>query len=256
MILDKKIYHFYHAYADGNNSLPVVQKHLENIITSELSKHLEKIYIGIVGSDVNREKIKEILLSYVSKISLEIIIEATEGFEQITLEKLREHSQSNQGYYFYAHTKSAMNSHHANRCWMHTMEHYNLMNWIEAIRQLKSNDAVGCFWLTHHRHPNLITPNTNSFFAGNYWWSKSEIISSLPPLDTSNRYMAEQWIGNKQDLIIYDLRPGWPRQRNFNCTNFWFDCKCTRKWYFKRTCKIFFGLVLMTVIILLINRFI
>lgn len=236
MFLENKIYHFYHAYADGKNSLLAITLHLNNLISSNLSKHLEKLCIGIVGAEINRKKIKELLLSRANEIPIEIVVEAEKGYEQITLDKMLEFSKSNQGYYFYAHSKSAAYAHRSNICWMNTMEYHNLINWAEVVSRLNSYDAAGCFWLTHKKYPNLIhwfnvEPNTNSFFAGNYWWTTSEVIRDLPLTKKSNRYSAEQWIGNKQDLKVYDLLPGLPREKNFKCTRFWFSCKCSRKKY-------------------------
>jgi len=243
MLSDKDIYHFYHAYADGENSAFAVEVHLNNLISSNLSKYLKKFYVGIVGSDVNRAKIKQLLLSRANDLPLEIVVEAIDGFEQITLKKMHDHSKTQQGIYFYAHSKSAANVGSHNECWMHTMEYYNLLNWPKAIYSLKKNDAAGCFWLTFERCPDIehwndVKPDTNSFFAGNYWWSTSEVIKELKIVDTSNRYMAEQWIGNKHDLKVYNLRRGFPRQRNFNCTRFGIGCKCSHKKYLKRIRKI------------------
>jgi len=238
MSLNKKIYHFYHFYADGKNSLYAITVHLNNLISTNLSINLEKFCIGIVGSDVNREKIKELLLSRTNEIPIEIVVEAEKGYEQVTLEKLHEHAKSHEGYYFYAHSKSAAYAHRSNECWMKTMEYYNISNWTESVYRLRSYDATGCFWLTHKQHPNLIhwfntEPNTNSFFGGNYWWATSEVIRELPLLDHSNRYLAEQWIGSKQDLKIYDLNRGLPKEKNFKCNRFFFSCKCARKKYIK-----------------------
>jgi hypothetical protein len=244
MFLENKIYHFYHAYADGKNSLLAITLHLNNLISSNLSKHLEKLCIGIVGAEINRKKIKELLLSRANEIPIEIVVEAEKGYEQITLDKMLEFSKFNQGYYFYAHSKSAAYAHRSNICWMNTMEYHNLINWAEVVSRLNSNDAAGCFWLTHKKYPNLIhwfnvDPNTNSFFAGNYWWTTSEVIRELPLPDKSNRYMAEQWIGKKQNLKVYDLHPGLPKQKNLNCSKYGLSCHCTRKKYIKKIRYVF-----------------
>lgn len=259
MILDKKIFHFYHAYADGKNSVLAIDEHLNNLISSNLSKHLEKFYVCIVGADINREKIKKLILSRANEIPLEIIAEEKKGFEQITLEKMHEHSKLNHGYYFYAHSKSAANAHSFNQCWMYTMEHYNLLNWTDAVLHLKVNDAVGCFWLTHELHPDLIhwedtKPDTNSFFAGNYWWANSETIRELPQPDYSNRFMAEQWIGSKQDLKVYELRSGLPKRKYFNCGKSGFSCLCFKKKFLKRTRNISLYIALLIGIYFLVKN--
>jgi hypothetical protein len=251
MFLDKKIYHFYHAYADGKNSLVAVVEHLDNLISSNLSKNLEKFCVGIIGSEDNRAKIKKVLLSKASEIPLEIITESIQGFEQLTLEKMWDFSKHSDGYFFYAHTKSAANAHNYNECWMRTMENYNVLNWIEAISHLKTNDAVGCFWLTHEEYPNLIhwnnvNPNTNSFFAGNYWWATSDTIKELPLPDISNRYMAEQWLGNKPDLKVYKLKSGNRKKAiSLSCGKPVMSCICRKQKYLKRARNISFYLALL-----------
>jgi hypothetical protein len=239
MLSEKKIYHFYHAFADGENSMCTIEEHLENLIISSLAENLEKFYVGIVGAESNRKKVRNKLLSREIKLPFEIVVEANEGFEQVTLEKMREHAKYSDGYYLYAHSKSSVNNHSTNICWMYTMEYCNVFNWIEAISHLKLSDAVGCFWLTHEKYPKLIhwghtTPNTNSFFAGNYWWSKAETLRELPLPDNSNRYMAEQWIGNKKDLKVYEILGGLPNKKNFDCGKKNFSCICARRKFIKR----------------------
>lgn len=251
MPLKEKIYHFYHAYADGKNSTYAITVHLNNLISSNLSRNLEKFCIGIVGSDINRNKIKELLQSRHDEIPIEIVVEAEIGYEQITLNKMHEHSQSHHGYYFYAHSKSAAFALRSNECWMHSMEYYNLINWPEAVNRLNFNDATGCFWLTHKQYPDLIhwfnvEPSINSFFAGNYWWATSDVIRQLLPPENQNRYAAEQWIGSKQNLKVYDLRPGRPKERNFRCNKFLFSCKCARKKLIHAVEKIFVSLGFLT----------
>jgi hypothetical protein len=251
MLLDKNLYHFYHAFADGKNSMIAIEEHLDNLITSNLSKNLEKFCVGIVGSEENRAKVKQALVAKINEIPLEIIAEADEGFEQITLEKMWNFSKNHEGYYFYAHTKSAANAHRFNECWMRTMEHYTLLNWIEAISQLKTNDAVGCFWITYKDRPNLshwndVKPHTNSFFAGNYWWATNETIRELPAPDNTNRYMAEQWLGNKLDLKVKELKSGTSKEIvSLNCGKSLMSCDCRRRKYLKRARNISFYLSLL-----------
>lgn len=246
MQTDKKIYHFYHAYADGKDSIPVVKEHLNNLISSNLSKYLEGFYVGIVGSAEKRKNIKELFLSFGSEIPLQILYEESRGYEQITLEKMREHSQRSEGYYFYAHSKSSSNNRQSNKCWMRTMEICNVLQWEKVLPRLNSVEAVGCFWMTYEKFPNHVHWNdvdndTNSFFAGNYWWTTSEIIKNLPKPDTTNRYMAEQWIGNKIDLKVYDLRAGLPKPKNFKCGKGIFSCLCKKNIFFKKVALLLFS---------------
>lgn len=259
MHIDKKIYHYYHAFADGNDSLVVIQEHLSNLISSKLSKYLEKFYVCIVGSDENRKKIKDLLFSFPGEIRVEILVEDSKGYEQITLEKMLENSKNQEGYYFYAHSKSSSNNRQSNKCWMHTMEIYNVLEWADVLPLLNSVDAVGCFWMTYNKYPKHVhwshtNNDTNSFFAGNYWWTTSDIIKQLPKPDTANRYMAEQWIGNKPDLKVHDLRAGLPKPKNFNCGKSGFDCVCKRGIALKKARNIIFYTSTLIVIYLIIRK--
>ena len=254
-----KIYHFYHAYADGTDSIPVVQEHLYNLVSSNLSKYLEEFYIGIVGSEINRKNLKDMLSTFTKDLKFEIIFEEPLGYEQITLEKMHEYAKFNEGYYFYAHSKSSSKTNQSNKCWMKTMEFFNVLKWEQAIERLSSCDAVGCFWMTYekypkHEHWSHTNKDTNSFFAGNYWWTTSSVIKDLPKPDLTNRYMAEQWIGNKVDLIVHDSRVGIPKPKNYYCGKKVFSCICKKNRLLKKIRNISFYLAILITIYLSITK--
>lgn len=259
MQTENKIYHYYHAYADGVDSIHVVQEHLNNLISSNLSKNLEKFYVGIVGSEINRKNLKKLLSDFEKDIPLNILFEESQGYEQTTLEKMHEHARQNEGYYFYAHTKSSSNNQQSNKCWMKTMEIYNVIRWTQTVKRLSSCDAVGCFWMTYekfpkHSHWSHTNQNTNSFFAGNYWWTTAKVIKELPRPDTTNRHMAEQWIGNKLDLKIHSLLKGSPKAKKFSCEKEGLNCLCKRNRISKKFRNIIFYISSLIIIYLIFTK--
>ena len=214
-----KIHHFFHIYADGFNVSLLVNQHLIALQEYGLSRSLSEIYIGLVGKPDNRANIKELLKN--SKVRIEISAEQDTGFEQVTLNAMFEHSQKNQGYYLYTHTKSASNPSIFNQCWARSMEYFCVVQWQYAIARLEEVDAVGCHWLTKKQFPHIAdhnNPHGYPYFGGNFWWSKSDILRVIGRPNSTRRWDAETWIGRKIDIKIFDLCPGWPDAKNFHIT--------------------------------------
>ena len=103
----------------------------------------------------------------------------------------------------YVHTKGIINGKN-NPCisdWRRYMGYFvieKMINCIEAVSF--SYDVVGVDWQT--------TPNFH--FSGNFWWSNSDYIKSLPEINPptfqvercpSNRHLAEFWIGCKNPKV-------------------------------------------------------
>jgi hypothetical protein len=254
-----KLFHFYHIYADGPRSELVLKEHLQNLKKSGLLSALEEINIGVVGNIENRikiiENISEFLISENCRFSL--VAESDFGFEQITQKELYIHAKKNDGYYLYAHTKGSTRDLKLFECWFKSMEFFNVLNWKRAVNFLAGVDAVGCHFITQEKFPNIghwrsVFPNTNSFFAGTFWWSKSEVIRQLGMPSEKNRFMAEQWIGNKQDLKVHDFSPGFPNFRNFHCEKGKIKCVCRIKFILRRFKNIVFGLSIILALYLLL----
>jgi hypothetical protein len=200
-----KIYHFYHIYADGD-WIEAVENHIKVLIKYELIDNMEPIKIGIVGNEENINNVKEFLDSKL--LTYEIIAEDSEGWEQLTQNKLHEFSQDNDGIVLYAHTKGATSGH---KLWRDTMTFYNIVNWKECISLLDEYDTVGCFWLDKSHKFNDHNEH-NGFYAGTFWWATLSFINTLPPLMMDNRWRAEAWIGLNEhnEAKHYSFATGWP----------------------------------------------
>ena len=198
-----KLTHFYHVYADGDWLEPATQ-HIEELAVSGLIDNLDDMFLGIVGSPENREKVERELPG------VSVAWRAT-GYEQVTLEKVHEFAQTDDGAVFYAHTKGAWSKSDLAKQWRVSMTNDTVTRWPECVSKLQTYDAVGPFWLkssepehAHHDH----------FFAGNFWWATSKYIRSLPPVKTDHRFQAEGWIGLGVPKV-FNMREGLATWGNF-----------------------------------------
>jgi hypothetical protein len=195
------IYHFYHIYADGFWEDPV-NSHIDALKVSDLYNFFDNFYIGIVGSQENRnmviEKLKEL------DVDFSIVAEADAGWEQVTMNKIPNLIKDKNGWVFYAHTKGSHDPSKINIAWRKSMTYHNIIQWQEKVRPHFNDDidTIGCHWCD------------NAFWGGTYWWAKMSYLNSLDMPLIDNRWCAEEWIGSKNPKII-DLNPGWPAFERF-----------------------------------------
>lgn len=188
--------HFYHVYADGQWQ-PAVNEHIRALQTSDMLRHLNDLYLGLIGTPANR--IEVVRQFHTAGIYPQVAAEAAEGWEQITLEALRKRAAATDDVVLYAHSKGSANISDMNTAWRKSMTYYNVIQWRQNLTHLQTADCVGCHWI-----------QDGQFFGGNYWWANTSYIKTLPPLDYTSRYHAEIWIGQNPDQKKHDTNPGWP----------------------------------------------
>ena len=198
-----RLSHFYHVYADGDWLTPATE-HFEELRVSGLLDELDGIYLGVVGSRENRRKVKRALRHHV-------VVEAVEGWEQVTLNKLHDFCQTDDGAVLYAHTKGAWSRDELARVWRVSMTHDVVTRWRECVHGLAKVQAAGPFWLKSWEPEHA---NHESFFAGNFWWARSDYVRTLEPVGLENRFQAEGWVGlGKPSVKI--MREGYSYWGNF-----------------------------------------
>jgi hypothetical protein len=198
-----RLTHFFHVYADGDWLTPATE-HFEELRVSGLLGELDGIYLGVVGSRENRRKVKRTLRHYVTA-------EADEGWEQVTLQAVREFAQTDDGAVFYAHTKGAWSNSELARQWRVSMTHDTVTRWQECVTALRTVEAAGPYWLKSWEPEHV---DHDFFFAGNFWWARSDYIRTLSPVSVSNRYQAEGWIGLNKPTVK-NMRDGYSYWGNF-----------------------------------------
>jgi hypothetical protein len=198
-----KLVHFYHVYADGDWK-PAAEDHIEELFVSGLLDELDDMFVGIVGSKENRRKVKRKLRRFV-------VAEADEGWEQVTLNEVHKYAQHNDAAIFYAHTKGAWSNSELARQWRVSMTHDTVTRWQECVAALHTVEAAGPYWLKSWEPEHA---DHDFFFAGNFWWARSDYIRTLSPVSVSNRYQAEGWIGLNKPTVK-NMRDGYSYWGNF-----------------------------------------
>lgn len=196
-----KLVNWYHVYADGHWREPL-QEHLH-----ALGDWQGEIILGLVGSPENRRLVlKEITPSQVH--------EWDSGDEYLTLRELHAWAQDHADYgVLYAQTKGAYSNTPINAAWRRNLTHQLVANHASCVRLLETNDAVGCHYLTSHRYPDKVF---GPYFAGNFWWARSEYLARLRVPGANNRSQAELWVGSGLPTPrVVDVYPMWPHEENF-----------------------------------------
>jgi len=197
--------HFYHVYADGQWQQPV-HEHIAALETSGILKHLNDLYLGIVGQPHNRLEV--VRRFHQASIYPQVAAEADEGWEHVTLEALRKRATNGEDPILYAHSKGAANPTEINIAWRKSMTYYNIIQWRQNLAALQTHDTSGCHFIDDRAQHNGLG---HRFYGGTYWWATTHHIRQLPDLVYHSRWCAEWWIGERfDDWKHYDTNPGWP----------------------------------------------
>lgn len=181
-----QIRHYYHVYADGDYR-QAARDHFAALRSSGLSKIVEHLHIGFVGSEENVRNARRRIADLAGR-KFEENASAT-GWEQETQDMLHRDAVMAKRPFLalYAHTKGAANPTELNRLWRIIMTRYTVTRWREAVATFDGRiGAAGCFWAPF---------KDTRFFAGNFWWARSDAIASIGPPDRTDRFGAEGWIG-------------------------------------------------------------
>jgi len=184
-----RLTHFFHVYADGNFSTPI-REHFMEVKESGLLGVLDSVRVGIVGTSENQARVLELFDEL--EVPVRVVATASTGWEQVTLKKLYTFCKQDDGFVFYAHTKGAWSPNSMAHPWRVSMIHDTVTRWRECVSALGWVQTAGPFWL---RSDDPMHREHKSFFAGNFWWARSEYVARLPQLKNENRFQAEGWIG-------------------------------------------------------------
>lgn len=205
-----KIYGFYHVCA-MNDYPPLVYGQIKNLLDSKLLSKTDTLFVNVVGDSLSVKKVDSILKN-TGQNNYEIIYHGDDfkQYEFPTINLIKQKSESEDFYCYYFHTKGISITN--NNCsfygsrdfnvinesvnsWRLYMEHYIFDHHDGCIEKLKEFDAVGV----------SLTDKPSTHYPGNFWWSKSDHIKKLTYIDTksTNRYVAEFWIGNLKKINFY-----------------------------------------------------
>lgn len=198
-----------------DSAIQVIHEQMDQLKASGLEDAAAEIFCGVNGGSES-EDLARGLLPQKAKITYHGLQSRAENPTLVLMENwVKDHA----GWaVFYFHCKGAT---HATGSgygsfagnWRRRMMHHCVTDWRQCVSDLETFEAVGCHWLTgqgwdHSQH----------YFAGNFYWVRSEFFSTIPSMFTRKR-IQEDGIGalssRYEAEVILGNGPRQPRVRNY-----------------------------------------
>jgi hypothetical protein len=201
----KNINVFYHIFlVNCNNAELLIDQQVEKLFFLKSKNDKINFYVNITNN--NGFVLSDNLLKKLEKLTNNISYTSNNLYELSTLNLLQEHAINNpNNYYLYFHTKGITRindkddgkySYKNVENWRNIMEHFCIEKFEICLEELETNDIVGCNYIPSG------TMNVPAHYSGNFWWSKSKFIVSLPKIsnyyinnNNIDRFNAEFWVG-------------------------------------------------------------
>ena len=193
---------FYHLY-QINDWKKLYQEQINSLIISGLYEKCDFIHIGINGDQELPFVLNKMRINY----NENKILEAN------TLNSLWDFCNENPDYkVLYIHSKGVthLNNVHCEyttNAWRIYLEYFVINKWEECAQDLNEYDCVGTEWkdysLLQDQNTQEYVKESNSHYAGNFWWANASYIQKLDldyiynEKDERGRYRSEFWIGTK-----------------------------------------------------------
>lgn len=214
---DRPVYVFYHIFAN-NNWREIFDEQISALKKSGLYDVIDELYVSVICQ--NENELKYISTHIGNKGKIIYSGSDPKAYEFPALLELKKVADEKKCFVMYFHTKGSSNSDETvkwyypritslsklrvcSRLWRKFMEHFVLTQWETAIAVLYDYDTYGCY---------LRTQKPYTFYAGNFWWARSEYIKTLKsftPKELEYRYTAETWLlsGNGNIYDAFRLNP-------------------------------------------------
>ncbi len=200
------------------NAMHITESQMDVMEASGLTGASEEIYCCVNGSYES--------MPYAETVFPYEAVKVYHGLqcktELRTLMHMQETMKGREGWkVLYWHCKGAFHKPDDRMCnnWRNCMTHHLVAKWPVCVDALNGGyDCCGTHWLTEQ------VDGKQALFGGNFWWSTSEFLNTLPPIenhprialqggvdDVRSRYESEVWIGTGPRLPkVRDFHPGWP----------------------------------------------
>ena len=224
-----KKYCFIHSCHMPTLGTEKLEEHIDLLNSSGLINELECVFINNVGIPISSDFCKK----YGPKYKLMNYSENIELYENPTLNKIKRFSENNKDcYILYLHTKGvSYNKHHPLytkvRDWNALMTYFLVEKYSSCFEKLVDYDSVGCNYKNNSELCNQCGYKYTSHYSGNFWWSKTNYLKTLPLLDESvaQKMAPEFWLFyNKHAFyILYNSNIDhysyeYPREKYYNKT--------------------------------------
>lgn len=183
-----------------NNWQEIIEDQYNTLCQSKILDIVDNVFISFIGKDINSI---DFLLSKNSKLSIKIFGSDYTQYERQCLHSLLEWSNDNNSYVMYMHGKGVSYPGNTNVWnWRKMLEHITINNHTKCIEKLSEFDVVGSNVCSVGSDETINGESHRLHFSGNFWWSKTEHIKTLPKirndlhdLRVRNRYwLCERWI--------------------------------------------------------------
>ncbi len=198
-----RLVHVYHCWLSGEWRR-IASWHLRHLHDSGFSG---QVLVSLVGTPDDRAAARDLFRR-------EVLTEADMGFEEVTLNALRQYVRNLPGdvSVLYAHDKGALNCTPENRLWSLYLTEHLVDHWEARVRELESNDISAWSWLPADTIDPFGRPIGGPVPAGNFWWATAGYLRGLPelpPLTASTRFDAEWWVGQDSPTVACASQ-AWP----------------------------------------------
>lgn len=138
------------------------------------------------------------------------------------------------GKVWYVHVKGASHPNNANlEAWRDCLTYFNVLKWRDCVAALDTHDVAACDYIANAReqdwfldlwHARDTVRPGSSGSPGNFWWSRTEYLASLPAdkVDLTRDRWGAEWrfigSGNPRVAVLHDARHNfyaapYPRSR-------------------------------------------
>jgi hypothetical protein len=210
----------------SERAIRIVMGHVAELRRSGLMNHIRELQVGVNGGQESLVPAR-MLFPGLAKIHLHGLDSRNENS---TIRLVEQWLPNHPGWLvLYFHSKGAT---HTDKDawkakWGDCMLRNCVTNWRQCVADLEAGyESVGSHWMTGKK-----TPPGQSIWAGNFWWSKSDFLRTLPSIldrdrikisglkSVDSRYESEVWIGNGPRLPrIKDYHPDWDPNKMHTCT--------------------------------------
>lgn len=159
------------------------------IVRSGLYEASEEIRVCVVNAElVSDERFND------PKIRVHFMGEESQ-YERPTILHMRARSELEEAAYFYVHTKGlrhyGQETYKNVQAWIRVLLHANVTRWVDAFDIISKDEAdtYGCLFNKLH-------------YVGNFWWSSSKHVRTLPTTMSEDYSAAEWWVTNTQFIRV------------------------------------------------------
>jgi hypothetical protein len=193
---DVSIHAFYHVCAVYNFA-DVMREQIATLQSSGLYDRMHTLFVSIVSKSLNDIERARDLLKPLTKVRIVYLSTDPTCFERPLLEFMHKFAfqfTRDAAMFLYLHTKGVSQQHQKEPTqskiadWRKMMQYFLIEQHTECIDALRTHAIAGVNWRTWPQ----------PHFAGNFWWARSDYLTTLAPKIGPDYYDSEMWIGSRR----------------------------------------------------------